>query len=72
MTIQVSPDSRRLAILPFRNIKQDAGSDFLGYSLADAVITKLGYVQTLRVRPSYAIEKYRDQVVEISEGRGRP
>ncbi len=67
VTTRVSPDSRRLAILPFRNIKQDSGNDFLGYSLADAIITKLGYVQTLRVRPSYAIEKYRDQVVEISK-----
>jgi TolB-like protein len=46
-------------------VQQDASTDFLGYSLADAVITKLGYVQTLRVRPSYAIEKYRDRVVEI-------
>ena len=56
---------RRLAILPFRNIKPDPNTDFLGYSLADAVITKLGSVQALRVRPSYAVEKYRDQVVEI-------
>jgi len=54
-----------LAILPFRNVRQDADSDFLGYSLADAVITKLGYVRSLRVRPSYSIEKYRNQVVDI-------
>ncbi len=66
-TTRVFSNSRRLAILPFRNMKQDSGNDFLGYSLADAIITKLGYVQTLRVRPSYAIEKYRDQVVEISK-----
>jgi DNA-binding winged helix-turn-helix (wHTH) protein/TolB-like protein len=68
---KVSPSplsaTRRLAILPFRNIKQDTSNDFLGYSLADAVITKLGYVQTLRVRPSYAIEKYRNQVIDISK-----
>src|SRR5450432_2401481 len=57
--------ARRLAILPFHNMKQDSTTDFLGYSLADAIITKLGSVQALRVRPSYAIEKYRDQVVEI-------
>jgi DNA-binding winged helix-turn-helix (wHTH) protein/TolB-like protein len=64
---RVASEPRRLAILPFRNLKQDAGSDFLGYSLADAVITRLGNVQALRVRPSYAVEKYRDQVVEISQ-----
>ncbi len=65
LAIHVIPEPRRLAILPFQNIRKDPDSDFLGYSLADAVITKLGYVQTLRIRPSYAIEKYRDQVVEI-------
>ena len=56
---------RRLAILPFQNLRRDPDSDFLGYSLADAVITKLGYVQALRVRPSYAIAKYRNQTIEI-------
>jgi len=56
---------RRLAILPFQNLRQDPDSDFLGYSLADAVITKLGYVQSLRVRPSYAIAKYRDKGIDI-------
>ena len=55
----------RLAILPFQNLRQDPDSDFLGYSLADAVITKLGYVRELRVRPSYAVAKYRNQIVEI-------
>ena len=61
----VTTQPRRLAILPFRNMQSDPGSDFLGYSLADAIITKLGPVQALRVRPSYAIEKYRGQAVEI-------
>ena len=55
----------RLAILPFQNLRRDPDSDFLGYSLADSVITKLGYVQALRVRPSYAIAKYRNQTIEI-------
>ena len=63
----VVSQSRRLAILPFQNIKQDPSTDFLGYSLADAVITRLGNVQSIRVRPSYAIAKYRDQVAEISK-----
>jgi DNA-binding winged helix-turn-helix (wHTH) protein/TolB-like protein len=62
---QFAEEPRRLAILPFRNMRQDADSDFLGYSLADAIITKLGYVRTLRVRPSYAIERYRNQAVDI-------
>ena len=61
----IASQPRRLAVLPFQNLKQDSSSDFLGYSLADAVITRLGSVQALRVRPSYAIEKYRNQVVDI-------
>jgi DNA-binding winged helix-turn-helix (wHTH) protein/TolB-like protein len=62
---QALESPRRLAILPFQNLRHDPNSDFLGYSLADAVITKLSYVQTLRVRPSYAVAKYRDQVIDI-------
>lgn len=62
---QVVDSPRRLAILPFQNLRQDSDSDFLGYSLADAVIIKLGYVQELRVRPSYAVAKYRSQVIDI-------
>lgn len=62
---QTLDSPRRLAILPFQNLRQDPNSDFLGYSLADAVITKLGYVQALRVRPSYAVAKYRNQIIDI-------
>ena len=58
-------EPRSLAILPFRNLKQEPSSDFLGFSLADAVITKLGYVSALTVRPSSAVEKYRNQVIDI-------
>jgi DNA-binding winged helix-turn-helix (wHTH) protein/TolB-like protein len=56
---------RSLAILPFWNLRQGADSDFLGFSLADAIITKLGYVSALTVRPSYAVEKYRNQAIDI-------
>jgi DNA-binding winged helix-turn-helix (wHTH) protein/TolB-like protein len=56
---------RSLAILPLQNLKQDPNSDFLGFSLADAVITKLDYVSSLTVRPSAAIEKYRDKSIDI-------
>jgi serine/threonine protein kinase/TolB-like protein len=55
---------RSLAILPFRNLKQDAETDFLGFSLADAIITKLGYVGALTVRPSSSVDKYRNQIID--------
>jgi serine/threonine protein kinase/tetratricopeptide (TPR) repeat protein len=55
---------RSLAILPFHNIRPDPATDFLGFSLADAIITKLGAISSLTVRPSSAIEKYRNQQVD--------
>ncbi|HEY3838886.1 MAG TPA: protein kinase [Bryobacteraceae bacterium] len=54
----------RLAILPFRNIRQDASTDFLGYSLADAIITKLGYISSITVRPSSSVDQYRNLAVD--------
>ena len=62
---QALESPRRLAILPFQNLRQDPNSDFLGFSLADAVITKLDYVSSLTVRPSAAVEKYRDKAIDI-------
>jgi DNA-binding winged helix-turn-helix (wHTH) protein/TolB-like protein len=55
----------RLAVLPFQNLRADAESEFLGFSLADAVITKLGYVSQLSVRPSYTVQKYKIQGLDI-------
>jgi DNA-binding winged helix-turn-helix (wHTH) protein/TolB-like protein/Tfp pilus assembly protein PilF len=59
--------NRSLAILPLQNLRQDPDDDFLGFSLADAVITKLGYVSSLTTRPSAAVEKYRNQVIDIQK-----
>jgi len=56
---------RSLAILPLQNLRQDPDNDFLGFSLADAVITKLNYVSSLTVRPSTSVEKYREKVIDI-------
>ena len=61
-----SIEPRRLAILPFQNLNRDVNSDFLGFSLADAVIIKLSYVSALTVRPSSAVQKYRDQMIDIA------
>ena len=58
---------RSLAILPLHNSGQDANSDFLGFSLADVLITKLAYVGSLTVRPSAAIEKYRGTTIDLQK-----
>jgi DNA-binding winged helix-turn-helix (wHTH) protein/TolB-like protein/Flp pilus assembly protein TadD len=62
---KASETPRSLAVLPFQNLRQDPASDFLGYSLADAVITKLDYISALTVRPSYAVQKYRNQTIDL-------
>lgn len=56
--------SRSLAVLPFRNLQPNPEFDFLGFSLADAVITKIGYVSALNVRPSSSVDKYRNQIID--------
>ncbi len=60
-------EPRRLAILPFHNLKPNPETDFLGVSLADAVITKLGAVNSLVVRPSSYVYRYRDQEIDPSK-----
>ena len=55
---------RRLAILPFRNLKPDPATDFLGFSLADAVITKFAGIGSLMVRPSSSVDRFRNQVID--------
>jgi TolB-like protein len=51
-------------VLPFRNLKSDSATDFLGFSLADEIITKLSYVNSLTVRPSSSVDKYRNQAID--------
>jgi DNA-binding winged helix-turn-helix (wHTH) protein/TolB-like protein/tetratricopeptide (TPR) repeat protein len=56
---------KSLAILPFQNLTRDPNLSYLGFSLADAIITRLDYVNSLTVRPSYAVQRYRDQAVDL-------
>ncbi|HEX8775473.1 MAG TPA: winged helix-turn-helix domain-containing protein [Pyrinomonadaceae bacterium] len=60
-TVPAIEPPRTLAILPFVNLKPDSDSDFLSFSLANAVAVKLGNVHTLVVRPSAYVYKYRNQ-----------
>jgi DNA-binding winged helix-turn-helix (wHTH) protein/TolB-like protein len=62
---QAAEHPRRLAVLPFHNLRENPDDDFLGFSLANAVITRLGYVSELAVRPSDAIQKYKTQTIDI-------
>lgn len=61
------PQPKSLAILPLHNLRQTPDDDFLGFSLADAIITKLDFVSSLSVRPSTAVEKYRNEVIDVQK-----
>src|SRR6267378_2662144 len=52
-------ERKSVAILPFKNLSNDAQSGFYEFSLADAVITELARVRSLVVRPSSEIVKYQ-------------
>ncbi len=63
----VNTTPRSLAVLPFRNLRPSPDTDFLGFSLADEVIAKLGYVKALTVRPASAINRYRDGAEDLQK-----
>ncbi len=52
-------EKKSVAILPFKNLSQDASTDFYEFALADAVITELAQLRSLIVRPSSVIAKYQ-------------
>ena len=60
-----SSEPRRIAILYFRNVSQNPETDFLSFSLADAVVTRLGYVSSLVVRPSFYGGRFKDKAVDV-------
>jgi len=58
---------KSIAILPFRNLANDAGISFYEFSLADAVITELARNRSLIVRPSSMIVKFQGKEVDPRE-----
>jgi len=58
---------KRLAVLPFTNIKNDKENDYLSFALADQVIGSLSYIKNILVRPSSAIRKYVDSNINPSD-----
>jgi hypothetical protein len=55
---------RSIAVLPFKNLARGSDDAHLGMALADATITELALVDSLLVRPTAAILRYRDRPVE--------
>ncbi len=49
-----------LAVLPFKPVSEDSETAILGVGMADSLITKLGSIRQMRVRPTSAVQKYAD------------
>ncbi|HMZ79453.1 MAG TPA: winged helix-turn-helix domain-containing protein [Acidobacteriota bacterium] len=49
---------RSIAVLPFNSLTSDGQDEYLGLGLADALITRLGNVRQITVRPTSAVRKY--------------
>jgi serine/threonine-protein kinase len=61
---------KRIAVLPFTNVRNDSETDFLGFALADQIIGALTYINNILVRPSSAIRPYQEQEIDAqSAGR---
>jgi DNA-binding winged helix-turn-helix (wHTH) protein/TolB-like protein/Tfp pilus assembly protein PilF len=59
-----------IAVLPFKPLVKDQGDDALEMGMADALITKLGSLEQLTVRPTGAISKYRNSEADpLTVGR---
>lgn len=62
-----------LAILPFRQIGQAGDEEYLAEGTADALITRLGGINDIVVRPASAVEEYRNSAlnpVDIGKRQG--
>jgi DNA-binding winged helix-turn-helix (wHTH) protein/TolB-like protein/Tfp pilus assembly protein PilF len=53
-----TPKVRSIAVLPFKSLGGDQGEDYLGLGMADTLITSLGNINKLIVRPTSAVRKY--------------
>jgi len=50
-----------IAVLPFRTIDSQSNDEYLGLAMADALITRLGGLAQLIVRPTSAVANYTDK-----------
>jgi serine/threonine-protein kinase len=67
MTTIADREKKSLAVLPFKNLNNDAASGFYEFALADAVITELARIRSLVVRPSSVMSRYQGQPADPSD-----
>ena len=64
--VDEAPENSIVAVLPFSNLRNDPETDFLGYALADQIISTLTYIKEIQVRPSSSVRKYHNQLFDVS------
>ncbi len=69
VSLEVSKTNSRIAVLPFKNLIHDPESDHLGFALAVEIIGELVYLNSITVRSSGSVRKYKDRDIDpISVG----
>lgn len=68
--VQGDSEIRSLAVLPFETLGVKAEDEYLGLGMADALITRLGSTAKIATRPTRAIQKYQNTLVDpLTAGR---
>lgn len=65
-----APPIKSIAILPFKSLNAD-DENYLGMGMTDALITRLGHLKSVIVRPTGAVRQYTDepQIDAVAIGR---
>ncbi|HKQ76180.1 MAG TPA: protein kinase [Blastocatellia bacterium] len=58
---------KTLAVLPFRPLIPGTKDDYLGFGMANEIITRVSQAPGLTVRPTSAVRKYAAQEIEVME-----
>jgi TolB-like protein len=69
--VTVRPEIKTLAVLPFKSLNEEAGDNYLGLGIADAIITRTSRMGSLIVRPTSAVRGYHDQETDPLEAARR-
>lgn len=59
------PSIRAIAVLPFQSIGLPKNDNYLGLGLADALISRLGNVKQIQVRPTSAVRGYETPPTDL-------
>jgi DNA-binding winged helix-turn-helix (wHTH) protein/TolB-like protein/Flp pilus assembly protein TadD len=56
--VALPPQVRSIAVLPFESLGSGGEDEYLGVGITDALISKLGKIRQLTVRPTSAVQRY--------------